>query len=130
MFVSASTRCYSDVSFWDACRLLVDLEYDKVEIWMDENSDHLKPSEVAANPEGFLARYRENTRLQPIAFCLASDVDESTFTVLSKISKQLRIIGKEAPPAKTKKDRLNLPPDPRPPIVINQQFVNSQPKPE
>ena len=47
-----------------------------------------------------------------------------------EISKQLRIIGKEAPPAKTKKDRLNLPPDPRPPIVINQQFVNSQPKPE
>ena len=88
MFVSASTRCYSDVSFWDACRLLVDLEYDKVEIWMDENSDHLKPSEVAANPEGFLARYRENTRLQPIAFCLASDVDESTFTVLSKIANQ------------------------------------------
>ncbi len=91
MFVSASTRCYSDVSFWDACRQLVDLEYDKVEVWMDENSDHLKPSEIAANPEGFLARFRENTRLQPIAFCLASDVDESTFTVLSKISKQLRV---------------------------------------
>lgn len=91
MFVSASTRCFSDCTFWDACRQLVDLEYDKVEIWMDESGDHLKPSEVAANPEAFLARFRENTRLSPVAFCLASDVNERAFTVLSKISKQLRV---------------------------------------
>ena len=91
MFVSASTRCFSDCTFWDACRQLVDLEYDKVEIWMDESGDHLKPSEVVANPEAFLARFRENTRLSPVAFCLASDVNERAFTVLSKISKQLRV---------------------------------------
>ncbi|MDB5386064.1 MAG: Xylose isomerase domain protein barrel [Planctomycetaceae bacterium] len=91
MFVAASTRCFSDYSFWDACRQLVDLEYEKIEIWLDENSEHLKPSEVAANPEGFLARYREHTRLTAVAFCLATDVDEATFTTLSKIAKQLRI---------------------------------------
>lgn len=91
MFVSASTRCYSDHSFWDACRHLADLEYDKIEIWMDEASNHLKPSEVVANPDGFLLRYREFTRLSPVAFCLASEVSESDFVAISKIAKQLRI---------------------------------------
>jgi hypothetical protein len=44
-----------------------------------------------------------------------------------EISKQLRVIGKESAPAKVQRERSNLPPDPRP-VVINQQFLNSQPQ--
>jgi len=44
VFVSASTRCFSDKSLAEACYLLDDLEYDKVELWMDETQSQLKPS--------------------------------------------------------------------------------------
>lgn len=91
MFVAASTRCFADHGFTAACHHLADLEYEKIEIWFDENSEHLKPSEVAADPEGFYARYRENTRLTPVAFWLGSEVNIPTFTALSRLAKQFRI---------------------------------------
>ena len=91
MFVAASTSCFSDVSFTEACHLITDLEYDKIEIWLNESGDHLKPSVVAANPEAFFAEYRETTRLTPVAFCLASDVNAATFSALSKLAKQMRV---------------------------------------
>ena len=91
MFVAASTRCFRDVGFFEACHLLTDLEYDKVEIWFDEAGEHLKPSVVAADPEKFHTRYREETRLSPVAFHLGSDVDSTMFVGLSKLAKQMRI---------------------------------------
>lgn len=91
MLVAASTRCFSDFSFDDACRQLSDLEYDKVELWLSEEGDHLKPSEVVADPEGFVSRYREVTRLTPIALCLEENVDVSVLTGLSKLAKLLRV---------------------------------------
>lgn len=91
VFVSASTRCFSDKSLAEACFQLDDLEYDKVELWFDENSDHLKPSVVAADPNGFFARYREMTRLSPTAFCLAHDIPLPQFRVLCNLAKQFRI---------------------------------------
>ena len=36
MFVAASTRCFADKGFAEACHLLTDLEFDKVEIWFDD----------------------------------------------------------------------------------------------
>lgn len=91
MFVAASTRCFSDKSFAEACFHLDDLEYDKVELWLDENSVHLKPSEIVKDPDGFAVRYREATRLSPTAFCLENDIDPAGFAVLSRVAKQMRI---------------------------------------
>ncbi|QDU52518.1 sugar phosphate isomerase/epimerase family protein [Gimesia panareensis] len=91
MFVAASSRCFSDESFEVSCERLTDLEFDKIEIWMDEESDHLKPSEVSRSPEDFYSRFREATRLTPIAFCLENDVDPTEFQSLCKAAKQLRI---------------------------------------
>lgn len=91
MFVSASTRCFADRSFDEACQQFVELEFDKVEIWLDETSQHLKPSEVASNPEHFYARYRETTRLTPVGFCLQHDVPTTTLAGLAKTSKMLRV---------------------------------------
>src|SRR5205085_11512776 len=62
----SSDLCFSDKSFAEACYLLDELEYDKIEIWFDENSEHLKPSIVVKDPDGFYNRYRELTRLTPI----------------------------------------------------------------
>ena len=91
MFVAASTRCFADKSFAEACHLLADLEYDKIEIWFDEKSEHLKPSQVTADPEGFFARYREMTRLGAVAFHSGSEVTRDQFVALSKLAKQMRI---------------------------------------
>jgi len=91
VFVAASSRCFSDESFEVSCERLTDLEFDKIEIWMDEESDHLKPSEVARSPEEFYSRFRESTRLTPIAFCLENDVSPDAFQSLCKAAKLLRI---------------------------------------
>ena len=91
MFVAASTRCFSDKSFAEACYLLDELEYDKIEIWFDENSEHLKPSTVVKDPDGFYNRYRELTRLTPISFCIDSDIDIESFKAISKLAKHFRI---------------------------------------
>lgn len=91
MFVAASTRCFSDKSFHEACFQLDDLEYDKVELWLDEAGEHQRLSEIIADPERFVNRFREATRLAPIAFCLETDPDPAAFRTLSRLAKQLRI---------------------------------------
>lgn len=91
MFVAASSRCFSDESFEVSCERLTDLEFDKIEIWMDEASDHLKPSEVANSPEDFYSRFKEVTRLTPIAFCLENDIAPDAFRSLCKTAKLMRI---------------------------------------
>ncbi|MGE5192930.1 MAG: sugar phosphate isomerase/epimerase family protein [Deltaproteobacteria bacterium] len=91
MFVSASTRCFSDKSLEEACYLLDDLEFDKIELWMDETQDQLKVSEVVRDPERFCIRFREATRLTPVALCLDSDIDPRSFQTLTRVAKQLKV---------------------------------------
>ncbi len=91
MFVAASTRCFAEKEFAEACAQITDLEYDKVELWLDDGSNHLKASDVAADPEGFFTRFREQTRLTPIALCLEHDIDPETMSGLSKLAKLMRV---------------------------------------
>jgi sugar phosphate isomerase/epimerase len=91
MFVAASTRCFSDKGFAEACHLITDLEFDKLELWFDENSQHLRPSEVVKNLEGFFAQYREATRLTPVAFALEHDVPAAVLHDLCKLAKLMRV---------------------------------------
>ncbi|RLS53964.1 MAG: sugar phosphate isomerase/epimerase [Planctomycetota bacterium] len=91
MFVSVSTRCFSEMEFAEACRQIVDLEYDRLEVWLDEESSHLKPSTVAANPEQFAKRYVDQNRIPVIAFDLAHDVPSAVFEGICRASKYLRV---------------------------------------
>ena len=91
MFVAASTRCFADKGFAEACHLLTDLEFDKVELWFDDHSQHLRPSEVASNIEGFYSQFREATRLTPVAFCLEHDVPPDMLHDLCKLAKLMRV---------------------------------------
>ena len=91
MFVSASTRCFSDKSLEEACYILDDLEFDKIELWMDETQNQLKPSEVIRDPEGFCLRLREATRLTPVALCLDTDIDSQGFKILTRVCKSLKV---------------------------------------
>jgi len=91
VFVAASSQCFSDVKFEEACQQLADLEYDRVEIWMHNAGTHLSPQEVGADPERFAHRYREQTRLTPIAFHLEDDVPLELFDGICRAAKLLRI---------------------------------------
>ena len=99
MFIAASSRCFSDKTFEEACQLITDLEYDKVEIWLSEESEHLKPSAVASDPERFVTGLRETTRLTPIALHVEEDVDVNTIVGLSKAAKLLRVTQLTVPAA-------------------------------
>ena len=91
MFIAASTRCLEEKRFEDACREIVDLEYDKIDIWLDESGNHLKPSEVVASPEAFVARVHDITRLTPVALTLAHDVEPATLAALCEACKLLKV---------------------------------------
>ncbi len=91
MFVAASTRCFSDKGFAEACHLLSDLEFDKIELWFDDGSQHLRPSEVAANTNGFFTQFREVTRQIPVAFDLEHDVSADVLQQLCKLAKLMRV---------------------------------------
>lgn len=99
MFIAASSHCFADIGFDDACRHINDLEYDKVEIWLDESSNHLKPSEVAADPEGFQIRMRQVSRLTPVAFTFAHDISGDVLRGVCKAAKLLRVTQVSVPAA-------------------------------
>ena len=112
MYVSASTRCFAEQPFFDACPQIADLGFDKVEIWADKESSHLQPDELANDAEVFAARFRETTRLTPVAIFLGCDVSSSTFTGIAKAAKLLRVTQITVPasplgtPFNTEVDRL------------------------
>lgn len=91
MYLSASTRCFSELPLLDACRQLSDLEYDKVELHFNNEIPHLHCDHVLKSPEQFALQLRDSTRLSMVAFDLAHHVDEPTFSTLSKTAKLYRI---------------------------------------
>lgn len=99
MFIAASSRCFSDLRFDDACRAIVDLEYDKLDIYLDESSKHLKPSEVAQSPEAFSQRMRDVTRLSPVAFSIAHDISPDTLKGICTAAKLLQVTQVTVPAA-------------------------------
>lgn len=99
MFIAASSRCFADMPFEEACRNIIDLEYDRVDIWMDESSGHLKPSEVTSDPDAFIVTCREVSRLTPMSFTLAHDVDPDLMKKLCLLARQLRITQISVPAA-------------------------------
>ncbi|MBI1345717.1 sugar phosphate isomerase/epimerase [bacterium] len=91
MFLAVSTHCFGHQPFADTCSQIVDLEYDKIELWFDEENGPLRPSEIAPAPEKFLATYREFTRLMPVAFHCKDDPGSEYFEGLCRLGKLLKI---------------------------------------
>ena len=91
MFVAASTRCFSDLPFAEACQQLTDLGFERLEAWLDEAGRHLGIERVATQPDAFASYYRELTRIPLSAFCLAYEPPLAQFEGLCKTSKFMRI---------------------------------------
>ena len=91
MFVAASTRCFSDLPFAEACQQLADLGFERLEIWFDETGRHLSLDQAASQPDAFAASYRELTRIPLVAFCLSYEPPLAKFEGLCKTSKFMRV---------------------------------------
>ena len=91
MYVSVTSRCLGDLPFLEACSLLADYGYTRIEFWFDENGDHLKPSDVVADIDGFVSRYRAASRLTPVAFCFEQPIDVETFREIARLAKLMRV---------------------------------------
>jgi len=113
VFVAASTQCFHELPFKEACAQIGEVGYDKIELWFDREGRHLDATAVASDPDRFAAGFREITRLTPIALCVASaDVTPETLRGLAKAAKLLRVAQLTVPaspvgtPFNTEVDRL------------------------
>ena len=70
MFVACSTLCFSREPLEAALRRIADLEFSKIDLAIVDGSPHLRPDEVAENPEAALHRIRYGPSLTPVALDL------------------------------------------------------------
>jgi sugar phosphate isomerase/epimerase len=98
VFVAATSRCFADLPLDAALQRLVDLEYTSVEIAVHESGGHLKPSEVAADPEWALRVCRQTHRLTPIALGVDIDLPDTEkqyyeqFAACCKLAKSIKVV--------------------------------------
>ena len=72
MFVSASTECFPDLPLRECMEKLVDLEFSAVDVTLDENGDHLRPSDVCDNLQRAIDICHDTQRLVISNFRLLS----------------------------------------------------------
>ena len=98
MFVACNTLCFSNEPLESALRHIAELEFDKIDLAIVEESPHLRPSEVAENPEVALRRLRHGPSLTPAALGLDfGDVDllqpggRRRFEAMCRLAKPLTV---------------------------------------
>lgn len=96
MFVACSTVCFTKEPLESALRHIAELEFNKIDLAIVEDSPHLKPSEAAENPEGTLHRVRYGPSLTPSALDLNfGNVDTKTyrrrFEAMCRLAKPLTV---------------------------------------
>lgn len=96
MFVTATTRCFSDLGLDAALRQLADLEYGHVEIMIHESGGHMSPSDVLADPERMAQVCRQTHRLTPAAFGVDIEAPEeeyyAQFTAICRLCKAVKVV--------------------------------------
>jgi sugar phosphate isomerase/epimerase len=65
VFVACSTLCFAREPLETALRQIAELEFDKFELALVEDGNHIKPSEAGDNPELALQRLRRGPALVP-----------------------------------------------------------------
>ena len=112
MYVAASSRCFSDRPFPQACQVLTDLGFDHLELWVEPDGEHLPLAKLTGSPDEFVAGYRDATRLTPVTVTLAESPPADDFAKLVKTAKLLRVgtivvpAGQQGTPFNEEIDRL------------------------
>lgn len=81
MYVACSTLCFGNHPLSDALRSIGELGFSKVDVAIQENGPHLRPSEVAADTAKAVQKLRAGHGLAPSAFQveLADDLPADEF---------------------------------------------------
>jgi len=72
VFVCVSTECLPDMPLAAAMERLAELEFTAVELDVRDDGGHLRPADVAANPEAAIAECSDLQRLRPVAVSFAA----------------------------------------------------------
>ncbi len=98
MFVACSTLCFARETLETALRRIADLEFDKFELALIEDGQHMRPSEAGDNPEAALQRLRSGPSLIPSALQIdfgvvdwSLPVTRKRFDGLSRLAKLLSV---------------------------------------
>lgn len=98
MFVACSTRCFTKEPLESALRRIAELEFDKIDLAIEEHGSHLKPSEVADDLDAVLARIRRGPSLAFSALDIdfgPSDLDSKLlrkrFEAMCRLAKSLMV---------------------------------------
>jgi sugar phosphate isomerase/epimerase len=98
MFVACSTLCFAKEPLEKALRQIAELEFDKFELALIEDGEHLRPSEAGDNPEGALQRLRSGPSLIPSSLLIdfgtvdwADPVTRKRFDGLCRLAKLLSV---------------------------------------
>jgi len=91
VFISASTGCYSDLGFENACQQLADLEYDRIEITIGNSHDDFPIGELVAEPDATVTRVKNATRLSICGINVNSEIPQEDFAGLFKFAKLMKV---------------------------------------
>jgi sugar phosphate isomerase/epimerase len=98
VFVACSTLCFAQEPLEKALRQIAELEFDKFELAIVEDGQHLRPSEVGDDPESALAGLRRGPSLTPSSIHLdfgpvdwSDPVHRRRFDALCRVAKALNV---------------------------------------
>ena len=91
MHVAASTRCFADQSFEQACVSLWDLEFKHIEVSIGGEGGHLSLADIAGDAEKFAGRYRDATRATADSFGLLDGPTAEQMEEICKTAKLMQV---------------------------------------
>jgi len=96
VYLAASSNCFPELPFDLALSKLVDLEYTRLEIPIQESGGAIKPSDIIADPERAIAFCRQTQRLTPVAYNIeiSADGDEyyRQFAAICSVAKATKVV--------------------------------------
>ena len=91
MQIAGSTRSLWEMSLGQACSQLQDLGFDKCELWLNDDFDQLKVSDVVKNAESVMSELRDSSRLSPVAIFIDQEVSSPDFKKIVAFARALRV---------------------------------------
>ncbi len=101
MFVSASTRCFSHLTFPEALGRIVDLEFSSIEIDISESGSHLRPSQVHEDLAAAVEFCRSTQRLDVSSYFVDIQAEGGEyydqFESVCKLAKSTKVVTLSVP---------------------------------
>jgi sugar phosphate isomerase/epimerase len=103
VLVAATTDCFGHLSLEEAIDKIADLEFTSLEIDINENGNHIKPSEVADNVGAAVIRCSSTRRLDLVAYRFESNLQGEPyfeqFEAICNLAKLTRVVTITVPSA-------------------------------